>query len=545
MTTSDRVANVAANAAVRWGAKKALGLVGVASGPAGIIVSGLMFISSRYEKKAKKKLKNRRDQLNISTPEACEEAIQNLRSYAEEEGITAYLDEYEKELADLKSRLDTERRTVAEQEYDTFEEAETARAILKQKTLETSPILVILGFSFALLVFFFYLPKIFKGSTVSVPEASTVRQTQTGVEKLAWKDVAKKNIPEPVPEISKIVAVPEPKLPEIQQVLSNRVENILFVNEAHPYYWLKAVLFEKIPDLHKWYDNVSKESNGGAQLTVAFEALPNQNSINEYDANYYRLRLFESYEDHDSTWNRILVHQTTKEILIEDYTEENKYIPLSSWKKLESNKQKLEAANLSTSETSFNQGLSDRQRWETWVATLGGSCRSGVDFWASHRSLKNPGSCKDGQGTQDADYRKCCNAAKEFLAPIDQLRKSDQNYRRGFKSYEVVKAESKASLSVPTPSEAVESPKSESFNRGLSDRQRWEAWVATLSGSCRNGVDFWASHRSLKTPGSCKDAQGAQDADYRKCCKAAKEFLTPIDLLRKTDQDYRQGFKSY
>ncbi|CAK0775674.1 hypothetical protein CCP3SC1AL1_70011 [Gammaproteobacteria bacterium] len=325
----------------------------------------------------------------------------------------------------------------------------------------------------------------------------------------------------------------------------NIVKNILLVNEVHPYYWLKAVLFEKIPDLHKWYDNVSKESNGKAQLAVDFEALPNQSSTNEYDANYYHLRLFESYEDHDSTWNRILVHKTTKEILIEDIAEENKHIPLSSWNRLKPNEQKLEVTNLSTSETSFNQGLSDRQRWETWIATLSGSCRNGVDFWASHRSLQNPGSCKDGQGTQDADYKKCCNAAKEFLAPIDQLRKSDQDYRRGFKSYEVAKAESKTSLSVPTPSETVESPKSESFNRGLSDRQKWEAWIAALSGSCRSGADFWASHRSSKKPGSCKDGQGTQDADYRKCCNAAKELLAPIDQLRKSDQDYRQGFKSY
>jgi len=35
----------------------------------------------------------------------------------------------------------------------------------------------------------------------------------------------------------------------------------------------------------------------------------------------------------------------------------------------------------------FQDGLADRQKWETWFARTVGDFRSGAEYWAGHRSL--------------------------------------------------------------------------------------------------------------------------------------------------------------
>src|SRR5262249_47662028 len=41
-------------------------------------------------------------------------------------------------------------------------------------------------------------------------------------------------------------------------------------------------------------------------------------------------------------------------------------------------------------ENLLQRGLTDRIEWEQWVASLSGDFRRGADWWAGHRSLRNP-----------------------------------------------------------------------------------------------------------------------------------------------------------
>jgi len=82
---------------------------------------------------------------------------------------------------------------------------------------------------------------------------------------------------------------------------------------------------------------------------------------------------------------------------------------------------------------------------------------------------------------------------------------------------------------------------SDSFHRGLADRQDWETWVAGLTGDYQRGVFYWASQRSLPHPGSCS-ALGGQAAAG---CSEAMQKLRLSDVLRKADPDYRRGWNSY
>jgi len=91
---------------------------------------------------------------------------------------------------------------------------------------------------------------------------------------------------------------------------------------------------------------------------------------------------------------------------------------------------------------------------------------------------------------------------------------------------------------------AIEPPKNSSpmFAKGLSDRTIWANWYTSLAeGSFKSGVEYWASHRSLANPGPCEQIS----ADFTAGCLAAKIRLTPSDVLRKSDPDYRLGWNSY
>jgi len=79
------------------------------------------------------------------------------------------------------------------------------------------------------------------------------------------------------------------------------------------------------------------------------------------------------------------------------------------------------------------------------------------------------------------------------------------------------------------------------FQTGLADRSAWEAWYGGLSGDYRNGATFWASQRSLPHHASCDDL-GGQAMDG---CRAAVARLSPSDVERKRDPEYRKGWNSY
>jgi hypothetical protein len=80
---------------------------------------------------------------------------------------------------------------------------------------------------------------------------------------------------------------------------------------------------------------------------------------------------------------------------------------------------------------SYQKGFQDRTSWEQWVAAQAGSFRSGIEFWASQRSLPNPASCN----TSYPIFTAGCEAAKQKIAPYDVLRKSDLDYRAGWNAY--------------------------------------------------------------------------------------------------------------
>lgn len=80
-----------------------------------------------------------------------------------------------------------------------------------------------------------------------------------------------------------------------------------------------------------------------------------------------------------------------------------------------------------------------------------------------------------------------------------------------------------------------------SFTAGQRDRQSWETWFAATTGDYRKGASWWAGQRSLSRHGSCLALNG----DERNGCLAAADRLTPSDVRRRADPDYRHGWNSY
>ena len=78
----------------------------------------------------------------------------------------------------------------------------------------------------------------------------------------------------------------------------------------------------------------------------------------------------------------------------------------------------------------FRDGQADRASYEAWFGALSGDMRSGAEYWAGQRSLKNPGSCYSASGQPIAGG---CKAGQQQLAP-DARRKSEPEYRAGWNS---------------------------------------------------------------------------------------------------------------
>lgn len=84
----------------------------------------------------------------------------------------------------------------------------------------------------------------------------------------------------------------------------------------------------------------------------------------------------------------------------------------------------------------FGQGLAAREAWEGWIASLTGATRTGAEYWAGQRSLRNPGPCRPPPAQPDAGaWTAGCAEAKQRLAGSDALRKGEPEYRHGWNSY--------------------------------------------------------------------------------------------------------------
>jgi hypothetical protein len=88
-------------------------------------------------------------------------------------------------------------------------------------------------------------------------------------------------------------------------------------------------------------------------------------------------------------------------------------------------------------------------------------------------------------------------------------------------------------------------PPSSPFDRGLADRAEWQQWLAARNGDFRRGAEWWTKHRSLRNPGACDTPAAAINQQFVLGCEAAKVRLTPKDIKRNSDSDYRRGWNSY
>jgi hypothetical protein len=99
-------------------------------------------------------------------------------------------------------------------------------------------------------------------------------------------------------------------------------------------------------------------------------------------------------------------------------------------------------------------------------------------------------------------------------------------------------------IPVPSPMPEFQKPEiSTAFQDGLTDRRAWEQWFASLTDDKREGAYYWSGQRSLPKPGSCY-GQGHKP-EFIGGCNEAKQRLTPTDIRRKFEPDYRQGWNSY
>jgi ATP-dependent protease ClpP protease subunit len=78
----------------------------------------------------------------------------------------------------------------------------------------------------------------------------------------------------------------------------------------------------------------------------------------------------------------------------------------------------------------FQKGLADHTAWQKWVDSFSGEFRAGIEWWASQRSMPNPGSCAGPPG-----FVAGCNQAKARLASYDLQRKAQPEYKLGWNAY--------------------------------------------------------------------------------------------------------------
>jgi predicted aspartyl protease len=91
----------------------------------------------------------------------------------------------------------------------------------------------------------------------------------------------------------------------------------------------------------------------------------------------------------------------------------------------------------------------------------------------------------------------------------------------------------------------LETPQTAAFQDGLRDRTAWEQYFAGAAGDFRDGAEYWSSQRSTPHPGSCYGPAGEHSGDWTAGCLGAKRLLTPTDVRRKSEPEYRAGWNSY
>ncbi len=88
----------------------------------------------------------------------------------------------------------------------------------------------------------------------------------------------------------------------------------------------------------------------------------------------------------------------------------------------------------SSESRAYQQGVADRQSWETWFGGLTGAFRDGAEWWSRVRSAARPPACNEVPGYDQANSVAGCNAARARLAGPDRRRGTEPDYRAGWNS---------------------------------------------------------------------------------------------------------------
>jgi hypothetical protein len=103
---------------------------------------------------------------------------------------------------------------------------------------------------------------------------------------------------------------------------------------------------------------------------------------------------------------------------------------------------------------------------------------------------------------------------------------------------------SAAMLSAVLSAAAQEPAPSDAFHQGQADRNGWETWVAGLPPDQLAGAEYWAGQRSLPHPGPCAAPTADAGSNWSSGCFAAQQRLSPSDVRRKTEPEYRRGWNN-
>lgn len=134
--------------------------------------------------------------------------------------------------------------------------------------------------------------------------------------------------------------------------------------------------------------------------------------------------------------------------------------------------------------------------------------------------------CKHGDPQDDATIRACDRI--DFAAAAGNTARTDA-------------APTTQNLEPASQPEA-----SRAFLQGQADRQRYEAWFASLSGDYLAGASYWTANRSRRPPPACSGTgvPFQVDATWSQGCLAAQRELGAADVMRLSSPDYRRGWNS-
>jgi hypothetical protein len=82
------------------------------------------------------------------------------------------------------------------------------------------------------------------------------------------------------------------------------------------------------------------------------------------------------------------------------------------------------------------------------------------------------------------------------------------------------------------------------FAAGAEDRRGWDAWLAGLRGSYREGAIFAQTQTGLPGPALCADPNGTGRVDFTPGCEAGRQHLAPVEVKLRGDANYAAGWNS-